>query len=247
MTTTPAVSPPLQGLLVVALANYQPRHKSWGWLRLAQGLRDFSQVPGLRFAKVMGSGHGGGFSLRPSSTHQGLIALLDDAACAQAFLEGAHVQAMRDRSRDFWSGLMAVDSARGAWDGQDWAATPPAALGLHATTLERAQRQPVAVLTRASIRPAQALTFWRHAPATQTALYNAPGCMLAMGLGEAPLLRQCTFSLWRTQTSMLDYAQGAAHGRAAQTAWQKNFFTESLFLRMRLLAHEGHWQQPQPA
>lgn len=247
MTPTTAGPEPLQGLLVVALADYLPRHKAWGWLRLAQGARELGPLPGLRFAKVMGSGHGGGFSLRPSSTHQGLVALFDDAACAQSFMEGSYVQAMRARSRQFWSGLMAVDSARGAWDGQEWASTAEATLGLHASTLDSRQRHPVAVLTRASIRPAQALTFWRHAPATQAALHNAPGCMLAIGLGEAPLLRQCTFSLWRTSAAMLAYAQGAAHGRAAQAAWKRDFFTESLFLRMRLLAHEGHWQRPQPA
>lgn len=235
---------PLQGLVVVALADYHPRHKAWGWLRLAQGGRELSKVPGLCFAKIMGSGHGGGFSLRPSGTHQGLIAVLDDAANAQAFLQGPQLQAMRERSRQFWTGLMSIDSARGAWDGKTWSATPERCLASHAPQLPDGARRPLAVITRASIRPAQALTFWRHAPASQRALQSAPGCMLAMGLGEAPLLRQCTFSLWRNTASMEAYARGGAHGRAAQAAWQKDFFSESLFLRMRLLSHEGHWQRP---
>jgi spheroidene monooxygenase len=241
---TPASEPPLQGLLVVALADYQPRHKAWGWLRLAQGPRELAQVPGLLFCKVMGSGQGGGFSLRPSATHQGLMAAFKDADTAQSFLEGELLRTMRERSRQFWAGLMSIQSARGAWDGQTWAPTPEDCMGPHTGALASSQRQPaLAVLTRASIRPAQALHFWRHAPASQSALQSAPGCLLAIGLGEAPLLRQCTFSLWRNTASMQAYAQSGAHGRAAQAAWQKDFFSESLFMRMHLLSHEGHWQR----
>ncbi len=243
MTPTDTGAAPLQGLVLVALADYQSRHKAWGWLRLAQGARELRQVPGLRFAKVMGSGQGGGFGLRPSATHQGLIAVLDDAACAQAFLQGAYLRAMRERARQFWVGLMAVDSARGAWDGQAWAPTPDERLGLHTRPVPDDSRRPLAVITRASIRPARAVTFWRHAPASQQALLSAPGCLLAMGLGEAPFLRQCTFSLWRNTAAMQAYAQGGAHGKAAQAAWQQDFFSESLFLRMRLLSHEGQWQR----
>lgn len=242
--STPASATPLQGLLVVALADYQPRHKAWGWLRLAQGPRELAKMPGLLFCKVMGSGQGGGFSLRPSATHQGLITAFEDAPSAQAFLESEHLQSMRERSRQFWVGLMSIESARGAWDGQAWAPTPEDVLPPQASTLTASQRQPpLAVLTRASIRPAQALPFWRHAPSSQASLQSAPGCLLAIGLGEAPLLRQCTFSLWRNTASMQAYAQSGAHGRAAQAAWQKDYFSESLFMRMRLLSHEGHWQR----
>jgi len=234
----------LRGVLVVLLFNYQPRHKAWGWQRLVRGASAFSDVPGLRFAKVMGSGHGGGFTLRPSATHQGLMALLDDADAALNFLQDPQVQACRERSAEHWHGVMAIDSARGAWDGQAWAPTPPALLGSQGGSLEGLGRQPLAVLTRASIRPAKALSFWRHAPASQVDLLNAPGCTLAMGLGEAPFLRQCTFSVWRNTSAMLAYAQSGAHRKALDAAYRQDYFSESLFMRMRLLQHGGHWPRP---
>lgn len=234
----------LQGLVVMALADYHSQHRAWGWMRLVQGPRELREVTGLLFSKVMGSGQGGGFTLRPSSTHQGLIAVLDTVDHARAFLQGQRLQAMRERSRQFWAGLLRVESARGAWDGRAWAPTPGDCMQGQAASPVDEQRQPLAVLTRASIRPASAPAFWRHAPASQQALLSAPGCLLAMGLGEAPLLRQCTFSLWRNTAAMQAYAQGGAHARAAQAAWRKEFFTESLFLRMRLLSHEGQWQRP---
>ena len=102
--------------------------------------------------------------------------------------------------------------------------------------------QPLAVITRASIRPAKAMAFWRYAPAAQTDLQKAPGCTLAIGLGEAPLVRQCTFSLWRDTPSMLAYAHGGAHQNAIEAAYRHSFFSESLFVRMRVLSQQGHWQ-----
>ena len=40
----------------------------------------------------------------------------------------------------------------------------------------------------------------------------------------------------------------AAHGQAAQAAWQQGYFSESMFVRMRVLASDGHWPPlPVPA
>jgi spheroidene monooxygenase len=99
----------------------------------------------------------------------------------------------------------------------------------------------MAALTRASIRPAKAVAFWRYAPAAQDDLKKAPGCLLAMGLGEAPLVRQCTFSLWKDTPSMVTYAHSGAHQEAIQAAYKSDFFSESMFARMRVLRRVGDW------
>jgi spheroidene monooxygenase len=231
-------------VVLVVLVEYLAQHKGWGWLRLVHGPAGLQQVPGLVFAKVMGSGHQGGFSIRPSATHQGLIAVFDTVASGQAFLQGPQILAYKERARQLWSGLMCVDSARGAWDGRSWGPTPAASLGEFEHSLDNTGQGPLAVITRASIRPAKAMNFWRHAPASQADLETAPGCSLAIGLGEAPLLRQCTFSLWQNTPSMLAYAHGGAHQAALEAAYRHNFFAESLFVRMRLLQQQGLWQLP---
>jgi spheroidene monooxygenase len=101
---------------------------------------------------------------------------------------------------------------------------------------------PFAVLTRASIVPTKAMAFWRYAPAAQADLGQAPGCLLAMGLGEAPLVRQCTFSLWQDTAAMLAYAHQGAHQVASAAAYKHQFFSESLFVRMQVLHMAGVWQ-----
>jgi hypothetical protein len=89
------------------------------------------------------------------------------------------------------------------------------------------------------------MEFWRNAPAAQSAMQTARGCTLAMGLGEAPLIRQCTFSLWKDTPAMLEYAHQGAHQQAIEAAYRHNYFSESLFVRMRLLEHLGRWPAPQ--
>jgi spheroidene monooxygenase len=63
-----------------------------------------------------------------------------------------------------------------------------------------------------------------------------------MGLGEAPLVRQCTFSLWDNVEHMVAYAHSGAHQQAITAAYKNDYFAESMFLRMRVLAMEGNWQ-----
>ncbi len=237
---------PIACVVVVLLVDIAKSHRSWGWMRLVAGPSAFSAVPGLLGAKVMGSGHGGGFTLRPSASHQGLLCRFDSADAAMDFLHGEQVQAYRDRSQECWAGLMAVTSARGHWDQQAWGLSDAQVTRLSEDRYcgQPAQPEPLplAVLTRASIHPAKATAFWRHAPAAQASLDAAQGCLLAVGLGEAPLVRQCTFSLWQSEPDMLAYAQEGAHQQASSAAWRQKFFSESLFARMRVLRMSGLWK-----
>jgi spheroidene monooxygenase len=238
----------LSGVVVVLLLDFADQHRAWGWLRLAQGSAAFRGVPGLQFSKIMGSGHGGGFGLRPSSTHQGLVLLFDSLRSARAFCISTDLLAFVSRAREHWLGTLAVTSVRGQWDQQSWSATSPACLGVEPPNpspedpTPALAELPVAVLTRGSIRPAKAMSFWRYSPAAQADLGQAAGCQLAMGLGEAPLVRQCTFSLWDDTAAMVAYAHQGAHRQAIVAAQRHDFFSESMFARLRVLSMSGTWR-----
>ena len=113
---------------------------------------------------------------------------------------------------------MSVTSSRGSWDGCGWGVTPAATLAAAGVSPAPVAGEPIAVLTRASIRPYKAASFWRRSPRTERAIAEAEGCDLAMGLGEAPLLRQCTFSVWRDTESMDSYARHGSHQQAIAAA-----------------------------
>jgi hypothetical protein len=217
---------------VVVLVDLQSASRWWGWQRIARGAAALRGLPGLRFAKVMGSGAGGGFGLTPSPTHQGLFALFDGEFAADAFVRRSPwMAAWRERARECCVLQLRAWSSRGRWSGHDVQPSllPPSS-------------GPVVALTRASIRPQTAGRFWRMAPAAQADLASAPGCRLAAGLGEAPLVRQATISLWDNVESMDAYARSGAHLAAIQAAHQQRFFTESMFVRFLPLQLEGRWQ-----
>jgi spheroidene monooxygenase len=209
---------PVATLILIDIAEGA---KVWGYSRFVNRGFGTGSVSGLRFYKVLGSGHDGGFGLRPSATRQGLFCVFDDDVTAQRFLaEAPLVASYRQHAREFFSVRLHTYSCKGAWSG----------LSLPPTTDTPAQG-PVAALTRASIRPAQAAAFWRKAPPAQIDLEHADGCLLAAGLGEAPLLRQATFSVWRGIDDMNRYARTGAHLEAIKAAHRHGFFSESMFAR----------------
>lgn len=79
------------------------------------------------------------------------------------------------------------------------------------------------------------------APAERS-LEQAPGCLLAAGVGEAPLLRQATFSVWDSLASMDAYARHGAHLQAIQAAHRERYFTESMFVRFVPSGMRGTWK-----
>ncbi len=206
--------------------------RTWGFSRYVIGRFSLQGVPGLRFFKVLGSGYDGGFGLMPSSTHQGLFCLFDDDEAADRFIEHSSVaEAYRSHARECFSVKLRAFSSRGSWSGHTMpvsAATPLAG--------------PIAALTRASIHPARAWRFWQKAPPAERDLAVAPGCLLAAGLGEAPVLRQATFTVWEDVPSMDRYARSGAHLEAIRAAHQGHYFSESMFVRFVPYAPRGAWK-----
>ena len=217
---------------VLLLADVAPAHRLWGWLNIARGPRALRGTSCLRFAKVLGSGFDGGFGLRPSKSRQGLFAVFSNRAAADEFADhSALVASYRARCAELCTVKLRAWSSRGSWDGH---------------TLSPSAEPPptgtMAALTRASIYLRKAPDFWRYAPAAQIALESARGCQLAVGLGEAPFLRQATFSIWDDVASMDAYARSGAHLDAIKAAHQQQYFTESMFVRFALLGMHGIWK-----
>jgi len=219
-------------VVVVLLADLKPSAVPWGWWRVARGQRSLQGLPGLVFAKALGSGHEGGFGLRPSVSRQGLFAVFEGEDLANEFVEHSpHVRAYRSRSRECCVLKLRATSCRGSWDGQQ--------IGVTAAAPEDG---PVVALTRASIRPRRVGAFWRQSPPSEASLARAQGCRLAVGLGEAPVLRQATFSLWQSQSHMDAYARSGAHLAAIHAAYDGRYFSESMFARFVPLYMQGQWK-----
>ncbi len=228
-----ATSPvePVGTVAVFLLADIAPEHRLWGYARFVIGRFVMRGVPGLVMSKVMGSGDGGGFGLKPSGSRQALFCLFTDEAAADAFLDSSRAEAYEKRSQEFCSAKLRAYSCKGTWSGQSIAVTASVP-----------EEGPIATLTRASIRPFSALRFWRMQPASEVSLNAADGCLLATGVGEAPFFRQATFSLWASTAAMDRYARTGAHLAAIRAAHQGAFFSESMFARFVPCSLTGNWR-----
>lgn len=222
---------------VVVLIDIAQHSRLWGFWHFLFCRFALKREPGITFIKVLGSGENAGFGLRPSPSHQGLFcAFVDDAAASNFIAHSTVLSAYRKHAREFFCVKLKAFSSRGTWSSESplgIASSPPA-------------DSRIAALTRASIRPSVAAKFWRRAPPAELSLHNAKGCLLAVGLGEAPLLRQATFTIWESVAAMDAYARTGAHLEAIRAAHAGSFFSESMFTRFIAYDASGAWKS-QPA
>lgn len=225
---------PLTTLSIITLLPNQLR---WGFAQMGTAQGPLQRVPGLRFQKLLGSG-AGGFGALPNLHRYGLMAVWDSEEAARAFFEGHPLwQQYRQRTREIWTARLAPLKAHGLWDG----ANP------FDYETEAAADGPLLVLTRASIRLRKTPRFWRYVAPVSATIAGAPGVRAAIGLGELPVVRQATVSLWESARAMQDYAyRSEKHKEVIRLTRQEDWYGEEMFARFRVLGTEGTWDGRDP-
>jgi hypothetical protein len=188
-------------------------------------------VPGLRFAKLLGTGSGRTFTPRDADPHRwGLLAVWDDDAAAGAFGEGPVVRGWQRIADEQWTARLRPLSAHGRWSRREPFGRPAPARWTG----------PVAAITRARLAPRRALTFWRAVPPVSADLRCSPGLRLALGVGEAPIGLQGTFSVWDSAAALNAFAYDRApHAAVIRRTAEQRWYAEELFARFALLSADG--------
>jgi hypothetical protein len=123
-------------------------------------------------------------------------------------------------------------SSRGTWDGHAPFAVADAA--------GPEWNGAVVALTRSTVRLRRAARFYRAVPPVAAELRAATGCRAAFGIGEAPVLRQGTVSIWDGADAMTDFAYRSPRHRAVVRATpDERWYAEELFTRFALVAAAG--------
>lgn len=230
---------PAGSYTTLTLCGYAAPQRFWAFNQMGSSGRHFRGVAGLRFWRLLGTGRGLGFTLRPDFSRYGFLCVWESRIAALHFLAGSTLmQRYRAHAAEIWTVHLAPLGAHGTWAGTN--PFLPAAADPH-------PHGPIAVLTRASIRLRQLTAFWRAVPATSAALAAAPGLLASIGTGELPFIRPATFSLWSSEAAMQDFAYGTpAHARVIEQRRVEGWYAEELFARFRPLATEGTWNGRDP-
>jgi hypothetical protein len=225
---------PIPAVVTLHLWGIPSRAVPWAVLRMGLDRRPVRRLPGLRFAKLLGTGDGRTFTIRDADPrHWGLLATWETPAAADAFEVSATAKAWARLADESLRVRMRPLASRGRWSGRVPFGDPAPVRHDGA----------VASITRARIRPRKAVTFWRAVPPVSADLHRVDGLRLAVGIGEAPVGLQGTFSLWDSSASLREFAhRRSPHVIAIRQTAQQQWYAEELFARLAVLEVEGTYR-----
>ena len=186
---------------------------------------------GISFSKLLGTGTGRTFTVNDANlTRWGMVVVIERDRVSD-FDNSAIIQRWRDRATAEFRAILNPLSAHGLWAKQNpFDFIQP---------LSHPQAR-IAAITRARIKWSKNFTFWRAVPPVVTDLHAAPGLIAAIGIGEAPIGLQGTFSLWESAASLRDFAyKGQAHQKAIAQTQSIGWYSEELFSRFEVLEMRG--------
>lgn len=186
---------------------------------------------GISFSKLLGTGSGKTFTPSDADlTRWGMVVVIDKNRVAD-FDSSSIVINWRKRSSSEFRAVLSPLSSHGLWAKQN---------PFDFTTPLSNPDAHIAAITRARIKWHKNFRFWKAVPPVVKDLHNSPGLITAIGIGEAPIGLQGTFSLWESAAALRDFAyRGQAHQVAIRQTETIGWYSEELFARFEVLELHG--------
>lgn len=196
----------------------------FAFLQMAIGRRTARKIPGVSFAKLMGTGTGKTFT--PSDADLKQWAVLFVADDLEVINSSKFIKSWNKRSTSVDRYLLNPISSHGKWSKRE-----PFTIGEISKN-----NGPIVAITRARLKWSQAIRFWRSIPPVVSDLHNSPGLLYSIGIGEAPIGLQGTFSVWQSGAALRDFAyKNAPHRAAIEDTKRFDWYSEELFARFELI------------
>ena len=224
------------------LARFATADAARAMARVPLDRRALRRAPGATFAKLLGTGHDTRMTASADLRRWAVFAVWDSPAdLGRARREHPVLRRWDDLATERYDLTLEPLGARGTWDGVDptAGATPAASDGTG--------DEPVAVLTRATVRWRRLPAFLAAVPPVEDTLAAADGLLARLGIGEVPVGRQATFSLWRDADAMRAFARrDANHAEAVRRTRDEGWYAEEWFARFRPVDRSGTWDGGDP-
>jgi hypothetical protein len=199
--------------------------------KIAMDRRSIKRIEGVTFSKLLGCGRGSTFTPTDADVHRwGLIACVSDEHL-QSLESTLAIKRWQKLSVSEFRVILDPLSVHGLWSKRQ-----PFILQQEVNS----SNQLIVAITRARVAIPRYLLFLRAVPAVVEHLHSAPGLIKAFGIGEAPIGLQGTFSLWRDEASLQNFAfKDSAHREAITASQNGKWFTEELFARFAVREMRG--------
>jgi hypothetical protein len=219
------------------LVRERPWRGAAAMARLATDRPRLARVDGLAWSRLLGTGRGSVTTPGADLRRTALFAVWQSEEALDEFL-ATHPLARRwNAAEEAYSVRLRSLGGHGSWGGHDVldGITPGDGAGA------------VAVLTRAVVRRARWRTFARATHPVDAALHRADGLLAVCGIGEAPVGRQATFSLWRSWAAARTFAYAReAHRDVVARTRAEGWYGEELFARLEPYGSTGAWDGVDP-
>lgn len=205
--------------------TYQ-KNRFWAFTQMQRAHADLQQCQGLQFYKMLGTGAGAGFSLRPDFSTYALLSVWESVEAKEiAFAESSVLQSFYERSHKQQIFCLRPIHTHGMWSGESPFETQ-VPLG----------DKPIGVITRATLNPTRLVDFWRHVPQASAAIKEAKGVGFFKGIGEWPFVQQATFSVWESKEAIRIFAyESQAHASIVKKTRERKWYKEDMFNRFEVI------------
>jgi hypothetical protein len=210
------------------------------------------------FWRLLGTGRGRDTSIGVDPRRTALFAVWDDDEALDRFLVRSPIARRWHDAEEAYTVRLRRLGGHGTWKGVDvldGMVGPAGAAAVTAAAAERAaaapgavtEAGPVAVLTRATVRVRSWPAFVAAGQRVSAEVAAAPGLLAVVGIGEAPVGRQATFSLWRSTADAHAFAYSRPdHLDAVRRTRAERWYGEQLFARFQTYGSVGTWDGRDP-
>jgi len=187
------------------------------------------RLPGVSFVKLLGTGKGESFTPKDADQLRWGILVTIKESNLDALENYFVLKLWRRISNNQYRVILKPISSHGLWSKQD------------PFLVEKFEWSgKVAAVTRARIVWRKNFQFWKAVPPVTESLHQSPGLITAIGIGEAPIGLQGTFSLWESAAALRDFAyKGRAHVAAIAATESNKWYSEELFARFAVIEEQG--------